>query len=62
MENDKLLRHHEVISMVNRSNDYILRKEKTGEFPKRFKIDKYHVRWNRHEIEEWLVKSRGMVG
>ncbi len=57
MNNEKWLTHHEVINMTGRSCDYIAQKEKQGTFPKRFKIDKTHVRWNRDEIEEWVNRN-----
>ena len=48
--------HHEVIKMTGRSCDYIAQKEKIGTFPKRFKIDKTHIRWSRDEIEQWISR------
>lgn len=50
----QLLRLNEVMYIVGKSCDYIWRKEKTGEFPKRFKIDKTHARWSKEEVEKWM--------
>lgn len=52
------LRLDEVIKMTRLSNDAIYRKGKDGTFPKRFKIDKTHVRWHLHEIQEWIKQNR----
>ncbi len=57
MNNEKWLRYNEVIAMTGRSHGYIDKKEKQGDFPKRFKIDPTHVRWNRNEVEEWINRN-----
>lgn len=51
------LRLNEVIKMTGLSNDTINKKEKKDEFPKRFKIDKWHVRWHERQVKEWVKEN-----
>lgn len=48
------LRIDEVFKITSLSQQAIYNKGKNGTFPKRFYIDKRHVRWDSDEIEEWM--------
>jgi predicted DNA-binding transcriptional regulator AlpA len=52
------LKLDEVLKMTGMSVDYIYRKEKNGDFPKRFKIDRWHVRWHERAVKEWIKKHQ----
>lgn len=56
----KLVRLDEVIRMIGYSQDWIYRHEKRGDFPKRIRIDKTHVRWNLDDIEKWAVEDKSV--
>lgn len=47
----------EVMKMTGLSWSCIERKEKNGEFPKRFKIDRWHVRWHERQIRQWMKEN-----
>ncbi len=51
------LRLDEVLKMTGLSIDTVYRKEKNDMFPKRFKIDRWHVRWHERAIKEWMRQN-----
>jgi len=48
------LRLDEVFKMTGLSQGTIYRKGRNGSFPKRFYIDKTHVRWHLNEVLQWM--------
>jgi predicted DNA-binding transcriptional regulator AlpA len=48
---------NEVMRITGYSADFINKKEKIGCFPKKFRIDKFHTRWNKEEVEEWAKNN-----
>lgn len=57
MVNNKLLTQYDIFRITGNSPDTIKKRESLGLFPKRFKIDKTHIRWNSDEVNEWLKEN-----
>lgn len=57
LEKSMELTQFEVMKITGISYATIDRKEKIGEFPKRFKIDRFHVRWHERQIREWMKQN-----
>ena len=54
---DRFLRQPQVLSLVGVSWRTLLRWEREGRFPKRYKIGPRAVRWKEGEIKQWFAEQ-----
>jgi prophage regulatory protein len=60
MNSDKVIRRKELLELIGVSAVTQWRMEKSGIFPRRFRVGKGSVGWHLTEVEEWL-RSRDRV-
>lgn len=53
-EQDRIIREHELRSIVPYSSMHIWRLERAGRFPRRIKLGPNRVGWSLQEIADWL--------
>jgi prophage regulatory protein len=51
---DEFIRRPALLELVGMSKSHQIRLEKSGKFPKRFKIGKRCVGWSLSEIRQWM--------